>query len=416
MSMRKTANSPSRFRPERFDALRENLTARMRSADLYQQKSQVKVSILITLLLFSAGWFYYTNNLIAKLAVQEEKSVAFYAQSLEYALTSPLEEDVNFFMEEVVKINKNIPVIYENQGRYSALNLELPADTLQQQAFLKNKAAEFSKAHPRFPVRTGFGTDYIYYTNSFLYTQLQFYPAVMLLGLLIFGYMAYLAFSASRRSEQNRVWVGLAKETAHQLGTPLSGLKGWVAYFRTDPDRYEPEYVTEMEKDVERLETITARFSSIGSLPTLTPEPIGRQVAAFLQYLQRRVSSKVKFEFINELPEGLRVSMNRHLFEWVVENLCKNAVDAMEGSGKLSVRMQERQGQVLIDISDTGRGIPKSSWKTVFNPGFSTKKRGWGLGLTLSKRIIENYHRGRLYVYDSAVGKGTTFRIILPKQ
>ena len=236
----------------------------------------------------------------------------------------------------------------------------------------------------------------------------------MFLGLLVFGYLAYLAFSSSRRSEQNRVWVGLAKETAHQLGTPLSGLKGWVEYFKTDPDRYETEYVLELEKDVERLETISARFSSIGSMPTLSPEPLDTHIEKFVDYLKRRVSSKIKWQITNQIPAGKLIPVNRYLFEWVIENLCKNAVDAMEGVGELRIQMAEKPGQIVIDISDTGKGIPKSNWKRVFNPGFSTKKRGWGLGLTLAKRIIENYHKGKLFVKNSEPGKGTTFRITLP--
>ncbi|MFT4033164.1 MAG: HAMP domain-containing sensor histidine kinase [Siphonobacter sp.] len=404
---------------ERSENRLSKLPARMLSGDLYQQKNQVKVGILLILMAFSGGWFYYTNTLIKRLEVHEEDEVRLYAQSLEYALTSPLETDVNFFMDKVVKVNTEIPVIYQYQDQYQAINLKLPADPMthpeEVTAFLKQKATEFGAMHPPMPINGGFGTGYIYFSHSFLYTQLQFYPIVMFLGLLVFGYLAYLAFSAARRSEQNRVWVGLAKETAHQLGTPLSGLKGWVEYFKTAPDRYEPEFVHEVEKDVERLETITTRFSNIGSIPALYPEPIGEHVENFVNYLKRRVSSKVKWQVMNELTRNRLVPVNRYLFEWVVENLCKNAVDAMEGVGEIRIRMHEKAGQVIIDVSDTGKGIPKSHWKQVFNPGFSTKKRGWGLGLTLAKRIIENYHKGKLFVKASEPGKGTTFRISLPE-
>lgn len=386
----------------------------MLSGDLYQQKNQVKVGILVILLLFSGGWFSYTQSLIAKLEAHEEEEVKLYAESMEYALTSPLDTDLNFFMDKVVKANTEIPVIIEYQGQYQGKNLTIPRN-IDERAFLKAKAEEFRMTHPPKEFNGGFGKGYVYFSHSFLFTQLQYYPLVMFLGLLVFGYLAYLAFSAARRSEQNRVWVGLAKETAHQLGTPLSGLKGWVEYFKTDPDRYEPEFVHEVEKDVERLETITARFSNIGSVPTLTPEPLARHIEQFVNYLKRRVSSKVRWEIVNELPDGKLVPVNRYLFEWVIENLCKNAVDAMEGVGELRIHLHQKGDQVILDIRDSGKGIPKSNWRSVFNPGFSTKKRGWGLGLTLAKRIIENYHKGKLFVRASEPGKGTTFRISIPE-
>ncbi|SDM69162.1 sensor histidine kinase [Siphonobacter aquaeclarae] len=411
-------NSIESTRPagtSRPESRKGSLSARMLSGDLYQQKNQVKVGILVILLLFSGGWFYYTQSLIAKLEAHEEEEVKLYAESMEYALTSPLDTDLNFFMDKVVKANTEIPVIIEYQGQYQGKNLVVPKNT-DERAFLKAKAEEFRTLHPPKEFNGGFGKGYVYFSHSFLFTQLQYYPLVMFLGLLVFGYLAYLAFSAARRSEQNRVWVGLAKETAHQLGTPLSGLKGWVEYFKTDPDRYEPEFVLEVEKDVERLETITARFSNIGSVPTLTPEPLARHIEQFVNYLKRRVSSKIRWEIVNELPEGKLVPVNRYLFEWVIENLCKNAVDAMEGVGELHIHLHQKGDQVILDIRDSGKGIPKSNWKSVFNPGFSTKKRGWGLGLTLAKRIIENYHRGKLFVRASEPGKGTTFRISIPEK
>ncbi|MDR6196840.1 PAS domain-containing sensor histidine kinase [Siphonobacter sp. SORGH_AS_0500] len=396
------------------DNRRGNLAARMRSGDLYQQKNQVKIGILLTLMAFSIGWFYYTNSLISRLEAHELEEVRLYAKSLEYAYTSSAETDLNFFFDNIVKVNTEIPVIVEYQNTYTPRNIILPENPDEVHDFLKQKAAEFQTDNAPIEYDGGFGKGYIYFSHSFLFTQLQYYPLVMFLGLLVFGYLAYLAFSSSRRSEQNRVWVGLAKETAHQLGTPLSGLKGWVEYFKTDPDRYETEYVLELEKDVERLETITARFSSIGSMPTLSPEPLDTHIEKFVDYLKRRVSSKIKWQITNQIPAGKLIPINRYLFEWVIENLCKNAVDAMEGVGELRIQMTEKPGQIVIDISDTGKGIPKSNWKQVFNPGFSTKKRGWGLGLTLAKRIIENYHKGKLFVKNSEPGKGTTFRITLP--
>jgi signal transduction histidine kinase len=235
---------------------------------------------------------------------------------------------------------------------------------------------------------------------------------LLLVIVAIFAYIAYLAFSSSRRAEQNRVWVGLAKETAHQLGTPISSLMAWVEFLKTEP--HLEDFRIELQKDIKRLEMITARFSSIGSEPTLKDEDIYFIVLGITNYLQRRISTKVKMSITNDLPARTQISLNRHLFEWVIENLCKNAVDAMNGVGELHIHLQEApEGDVIIDITDTGKGMAKNQLKKVFNPGFTTKKRGWGLGLTLAKRIVEEYHRGKIFVKQSEVDKGTTFRIIL---
>jgi signal transduction histidine kinase len=255
--------------------------------------------------------------------------------------------------------------------------------------------------------------EYLYYGNSRLLNLLRYYPLFQLAVVLVFGLAAYLFFDASRRSEQNQVWVGLAKETAHQLGTPLSSLTAWVEYFKTDPN-FDPEIVKELEKDIVRLDIITTRFSNIGSIPVLKEENIAETVETFMAYLQKRISTKVAFRFDNQLQDNKLIKVNRYLFEWVIENICKNAVDAMAGIGSLSITIKEaKNNQIIIDITDTGKGISKQNLSKVFNPGFSTKKRGWGLGLTLAKRIIENYHNGKLMVKQSEVNKGTTFRILL---
>jgi signal transduction histidine kinase len=236
---------------------------------------------------------------------------------------------------------------------------------------------------------------------------------VQFVVIIIFGLLTYMAFNYSRRAEQNRVWVGLAKETAHQLGTPISSLMAWVEYLRLD-ETADQSITNELEKDVQRLQMVTARFSSIGSEPTLQPENISVVVQGFMNYLQKRISSQVKVRVKDWLPPEKMVNMNRYLFEWVIENICKNAVDAMAGRGELRLRLREiPEGDVVIDITDTGKGMNKQQVKQVFNPGFTTKKRGWGLGLTLAKRIIEEYHKGRIFIKTSEVDKGTTFSIIL---
>jgi len=395
----------------------------MISVDLYNQKNQARLGVVVALGLIAIGTFYYTNNLISRLKAHEEEEIRLYAKSLQYAYTSDLDADVSFFFNEIVQVNKEIPVIYVDASGRPSQWKNIPFADEDTVSFDRKQAAaerflnKIKSEHAPIELDNGFGDkQYVYYSNSFLLKQLQYYPLVQLAGFFIFGYLSFLAFSAARRAEQNRVWVGLAKETAHQLGTPLSSLTAWVEFFKTDPN-FDPEIVVELEKDIRRLDTITTRFSNIGSVPTLKPEPVADAVTQFIGYLQKRISTKVAIFVDNQLPAQQQVSMNRYLFEWVIENICKNAVDAMNGAGEIRIRMQEVKGkQIAIDISDTGKGISKANLSRVFSAGFSTKKRGWGLGLTLAKRIVENYHRGKLFVKQSEVGKGTTFRILMPTE
>jgi signal transduction histidine kinase len=335
-------------------------------------------------------------------------------------MTSENNKDINFFFEKIMASyeNNTIPVILKKEGGYlESKNIEIPkelsSDTTKQ-VFLNKKLNEIIRDDNKpIELDMDFHKEFLYYGNSQLLNILRYYPLFQLLVVLIFGLAAYLFFDASRKSEQNRVWVGLAKETAHQLGTPLSSLTAWVEFFKTDPT-YDQEIVKELEKDVQRLDVITTRFSNIGSVPVLKEEDIVETIETFMSYLQKRISTKVSFSFVNELPPNTMIKLNKYLFEWVIENICKNAVDAMEGVGALKVLIKESKNkQITIDISDTGKGIAKKNLSKVFNPGFSTKKRGWGLGLTLAKRIIENYHDGKLIVKNSEVNKGTTFRILL---
>jgi signal transduction histidine kinase len=267
--------------------------------------------------------------------------------------------------------------------------------------------------HPPIEDKIGNSKVSLYYSNSILAKQLHYFPYILLGTFLIFGSLAFIAYSSSRKAEQNRVWVGLAKETAHQLGTPISALMAWVEVLRSDPN-FDGSIGDEMEKDVKRLETITTRFSNIGSVPQMSEERIAPLVQETLNYLGRRISTKVKVHFDSQVADEVKVNLNKHLLEWVVENLCKNAVDAMGGIGELFVTITPTgKKTIAIDLRDTGKGISKMNVRKVFKPGFSTKKRGWGLGLTLAKRIIENYHGGKLFVKETQVDKGTTFRILL---
>jgi signal transduction histidine kinase len=402
-------------------ALLNSLKLRRSLLDSYGQKNIYKIVIGFNLFLISIGSLFYTNNLVSKLEERELRQVKLFAESLRYAINSDYDEDLNGIMEMIREANTfyEIPAIYVDENNMPAAhnNLAFPANASPetQERLIEENLVKMKQEHS--PIAVELGEErigYVYYSNSFLLTQLRYYPYIQLSGIFIIGFLAYLAFSSARKAEQNQVWVGLAKETAHQLGTPLSSLMAWTEYFRSDPDM-DPSIAEEIEKDVQRLEMITTRFSNIGSVPTLKDERVAEIVTDFIKYLQRRVSSKVKFFIDDQLIEGQTVLLNRNLFEWVIENICKNAVDAMGGIGEIKISLIPMlpQNEVVIDIQDNGKGMSKANVAKIFRPGFSTKKRGWGLGLTLAKRIIENYHDGRLFVKSSEPGKGTTFRIVM---
>lgn len=393
----------------------------LKSFDIYSQNNVLKIIVALNLLLVGTGSLLYTDRLITKLETREKQYVELYAKSIAFLVdTSHVNSaDINFVTSEILEANKTIPAIYVNHDGQIAMprNIDTPENLTseEKQKFWRQKIIEMRKNHIPIPVEMGDGQrGLIYYNNSNLLRQLAYFPYALLAILTALGVLAYLAFSSSRRAEQNRVWVGLAKETAHQLGTPMSSLMAWVEYMRSDPDQFDGSITDEIEKDVQRLETITSRFSSIGSVPTLKEENLNDVVQQFTDYLARRISTKVKMSLASQLPPNQMVRINKLLFEWVIENICKNAVDAMKGVGELRLNIVSLPQQgVAIDITDTGKGISKKNMQKVFSPGFSTKKRGWGLGLTLAKRIVEEYHNGRLYVKSSEVGKGTTFRIVL---
>jgi signal transduction histidine kinase len=306
----------------------------------------------------------------------------------------------------------------DGSGHLNSINIAMSESlpTEEKQILLQSKLQEIiAENNKPIEMDMGFQKEYIYYGNSKLLKLLRYYPLSQLLVVLIIGFLGYIFFSYSRRAEQNRVWVGLAKETAHQLGTPLSSLTAWVEILRNEPT-INPEIVIELSKDIQRLETITTRFSNIGSMPILKEEDLEELITSFINYLKIRISTKVHIEIKSALIANQAANVNKYLFEWVIENICKNAVDAMGGTGDMLIYLHEgKNNQLCIDISDSGKGIPAANLSKVFAPGFSTKKRGWGLGLTLAKRIVENYHEGKLSIKSSELNKGTTFRISLPK-
>ncbi|MHA8053317.1 sensor histidine kinase [Aquirufa sp. OSTEICH-129A] len=387
----------------------------------YNRDTWLKVAFFAVCVFMAGFSLYFTDGLVTKLEEREKQQIELYAETIRYVMTSDENADINFFFERIKKINENntIPVIWKDgSGHLNSINISMPnqLSTEAKQLMLKQKLAEIiAENNKPIEMDMGFQKEYIYYGNSKLLKLLRYYPLSQLLVVLIIGFLGYIFFSYSRRAEQNRVWVGLAKETAHQLGTPLSSLTAWVEILRNEP-KVDPNIVIELSKDIQRLETITTRFSNIGSAPILKEENLEELINTFLQYLKNRISSKVHIEVISMLAPDQLAKVNRYLFEWVIENICKNGVDAMSGSGDIQIVLSEGKNNLIyIDITDSGKGISNKNMSKIFSPGFSTKKRGWGLGLTLAKRIVENYHEGKLILKSTEINKGSTFRISLPK-
>ena len=395
-------------------------------SDLYRDNSKIKWIALAISVLISIGSIYYTKILVDQLKEREKQQVILFAKAIEYTANSSETsvEEVNFIAQEILFQNSSIPIIQTDEQRkiidYRNIDLKVKLPERQKSEILQQRLQSMSDTYEpiKIPLRDPatdevFATQYIYYENSFLLTQIIVYPYLQLSVIAIFGFIAYLAFNYSKAAEQNRVWVGLAKETAHQLGTPLSSLMAWIEVMRDNPEFKNQEIINELEKDTHKLSVVTERFSSIGSVPALKNENVVTLVNNVVHYLRPRVSAKIKMEVFT-LSENIQVKLHAPLFEWVIENLCKNAVDALGNNGTIAIKiLRGGDGKVFIDISDTGKGIPRSKVSTIFKPGFTTKKRGWGLGLALAKRIIESYHSGKIFVKSSEENQGTTFRIAL---
>lgn len=397
----------------------------MARAEHYNPNTYLKWIVLGASVIISAGSIWYTDVLVKQLKQRERQQVELFARALEYTLAGQPDENMLFVTEEIILKNNSIPVIWiTREGDYQHRNIPLEAtwpEARKKRALEKELARMKALYEPiEITYRNELGETeeygYVYYRNSNLLTQLTYYPYIQLSVIAIFAFISYLAFNYSRIAEQNQVWVGLAKETAHQLGTPLSSLMAWIEVLREDPTLKNKEILSELEKDIRKLSVVTERFSSIGSVPTLKPENIVTLVHNVVNYLRPRISSRISIE-VYSLSDVLMALVNPPLFEWVIENLCKNAVDAIGTSGHIAIKiLRGSNNQIFIDVSDTGKGIARSNLPFVFRPGFTTKKRGWGLGLALAKRIIENYHNGKIFVKSSEENQGTTFRITLPAQ
>ncbi|MDR1331711.1 MAG: HAMP domain-containing histidine kinase [Tannerella sp.] len=378
---------------------------------LYDKRQYLKYLFLIAAMLIAVGSVVVSNSMVNKLATEERLKMEVWTEAYRFFLMEDTIADPTMLVLKVIGGNTTIPILLydEGSGLVEPRNIDVPEKS--QDAFFRRKMQEFGTRHEPFVIEVG-KKQYLYYDDSILLKRLEMYPYVQLLVVAVFVMIAFFALASTKRAEQNKVWVGLSKETAHQLGTPISSLIAWIEYLKTK--EIDASYLTEMEKDVKRLEMIVDRFSKIGSNPEPLPLNINQAIRSACEYMEARISSKVKMKL--ELADRpIFTLMNESLFSWVIENLTKNAVDAMNGQGSIAYQVSEKGNKVRLDITDTGKGIPKSKFGAIFNPGYTTKARGWGLGLSLVKRIVESYPGGRIFVKNSEPGKGTTFRIEMRK-
>ncbi|MBM3412231.1 MAG: HAMP domain-containing histidine kinase [Bacteroidetes bacterium] len=367
-------------------------------------------------ILIVSGTIFYSQYLAKKIAIRERQVVEQWAEASQFLIRAPVNAEI-LFATRILTENKAVPIIETNE-RDSIINF-INLDTAKVAAdptFLQKRLQHFKQAHPPViwtdPIISARQNRY-YYGESLLLNQVRYYPIVQLCIVALFITLILISLRSNYLSLQNQVWAGMAKETAHQLGTPVSSLEGWLEMLRDVPGT--DKIIPELEKDIRRLQLVSDRFGKIGSKPQLEKTDLVMQIQEMVDYMRKRSGTGVRFSLTVNAVQPLFVLLSPPLFNWVIENLLKNALDALSGGGTISVHIQEDSRFVLIEVADTGKGIPKNEIAKVFNPGFTTKKRGWGLGLTLSKRIVEQFHHGRLFVKHAELGKGTTFALTLPK-
>lgn len=373
-----------------------------------------KFFILLTALIISAASMWYTNHLVNKLEDEERQKIQIWAEANKELQETPLTGEVSLYMFKIISENKTIPrILVDGQGKIiNSMNLDPEKEN--DEKYLKEELRKMGEEKTPIEIELSDNQkNYIYYKDSILLTDLYFYPYLQFFIILLFLSVVYFALTISKQAEQNQLWVGMSKETAHQLGTPISSLLAWVELLKSREG--DTTLVNEVSKDVNRLEKITERFSRIGSSPKLKEINICSVLVSASEYLRIRTSSRVNYEQEFSGDDEIIAPINVELFEWVIENLWKNALDAMNNIGEISIAVKENENSVFIDLTDTGKGIQKSKFKNVFKPGYTTKLRGWGLGLSLTKRIIEDYHKGKIFIKYSEPGRGTTFRIVLRK-
>ena len=381
------------------------------------QLLNLRTGLALVAVAIVTGTIFYSNFLAKKIAVEERKKVNVWVQALKTRATAT-EPSALDLTNIITSENTDIPII-ETDENDNPLGQGLNLDSTlikSDSTYLIRKVAEFKKQHE--PILVEINKDPLiinkyYYGNSRLLKQVRYYPLIQLLVVALFIFITLFAITSRNKSTQNQVWAGMAKETAHQLGTPISSLQGWVEMLKENESN--ALTVAEMEKDIDRLNLISDRFGKIGSAPRLEEKNVVEQVENMVTYIKRRSTDKVTFKLNTIGHPPVNAMISGPLFDWVIENLLKNALDAMTGAGTINIKIKDEATEVIIDIADSGKGISKKNMSRVFKPGFTTKKRGWGLGLSLSKRIIEQYHKGQIFVKSSELGKGTTFRIILNK-
>lgn len=383
------------------------------------QRSHWKIYLAIAGIVILLISLVYTTYLAQRLREGERNKALLLFNAYQTFQTADPEADLTLQLS-IFESNQDIPIIVATESGQVLYGKNFGLDLDTNMVFLQDRLAHLKLKGPEpISISDESAKEFIYYQNSKLHELLTYFPFLQLLLLGAFVGIGYISINNARRAEQNRVWVGMAKETAHQLGTPISAIIGWIEHLRESPntDEGEMEVLKEMQNDVDRLDLIADRFSKIGSAPALTPVNIYSQMREITSYIQRRASRKIVFEAPPEDILPLQVAINPPLFNWVIENIMRNALDALEeGTGTIAWTVHPHHDYVEIDISDTGKGIPASKVKVVFEPGYTTKARGWGLGLSLAKRIIENYHKGKIFVKHSRPGEGTTFAIQLPRK
>lgn len=385
--------------------------------EIYLVKQRWKALLLVVAVIIGFASLYITNSLVKDLSLEERKKIELWAKAIREIsnINNLADSSQNFaIVLDVLENNTTVPVLLtdEDDNILSHMNVK-PSRVETREGAQRLLSQMKSSKEPIVVTLIDGSKNIVYYKDSTTLVKLTYYPYVQLFVIILFIVASYYAFSHSRKAEQNQVWVGLAKETAHQLGTPTSSLLAWLELIRESG--IDPTLVSNFEKDVSRLEKVVDRFSKIGSSPSLRTTNLVAAIGNTVEYLRNRISSKINLVVKFDSTDSIPLPLNETLFEWVLENIIRNSIDAIQSCGEVTISVIDNTQVVFIDITDTGKGIPRSHFKTIFQPGYTTKSRGWGLGLTLSKRIIEEYHNGKLFVNNSEVDKGTTFRIVLRK-
>ena len=384
---------------------------------IYYKYKKWKLILFCIAIMIGAGSLIYTNSLVKKLDFEEQKKIELWAKATDELANSGMGPIKNILATRIIQENTTIPIILTNKDGNIIGTRNITKKITENTHKINKRLEKMKSEHKPIEIQVNLNgeailTQYLYYEDSYLLKQIRFYPIMQLLVIFLFILVSYIAFSKSRKSEQNQVWAGMAKETAHQIATPLSSLMAWSELIK---DEKNEEMVFEIKKDLNRLETIADRFSKIGSKPNLEMHEIIDIVEKSVRYLKSRLSQNTEFT-IEKSEKELFTKINKTLLEWVIENICKNAVDAMQGKGKINIKISQNSSTIKIIIKDTGKGIDKLIVDDIFKPGVTSKARGWGLGLSLSKRIIEDYHKGKLFLLESSAEDGTSFAIFLPKE